>query len=137
MVHRSTFTIDTKKRLETIDITPQITKAIEDMGVTEGNALVFASGSTAAISTMEYEPGLRKDIFKEFEKMFPYGKHYHHHETWGCDNGSSHLLSFLFKPSFSFPVADGRPLLGTWQQIVFIECDTRPRSRTITLSVVS
>lgn len=136
MVARSTFTIETKGRLSVTNVTDRVLSLLREMDVREGNAILFAGGSTAAITTIEYEQGLIKDIMTEFDRLFPYGKRYAHHETWGCDNGSSHLLSALLKPSFAFPVVDGAPLLGTWQQIVFIECDTRPRSRTLTLQVV-
>ena len=100
-------------------------------GLQEGQAAVFISGSTAGVTTVEFEPGLVKDLNAFFQKLIPEGPDYHHHETWGDDNGSSHLRAALLKPSLTIPFAVGRLLLGTWQQVVVIDFDTRPRRREV------
>ena len=99
----------------------------------EGQVLVFVAGSTAGVTTVEFEPGLVKDLNEFFQKIIPEGPDYHHHNTWGDDNGSSHVRASLLKPSLTIPFRDGRLLLGTWQQVVVIDFDTRPRRRKVIL----
>ncbi|MDD5668824.1 MAG: secondary thiamine-phosphate synthase enzyme YjbQ [Candidatus Omnitrophica bacterium] len=101
-----------------------------------GNLTVFVIGSTAAITTFEFEPGLIKDINEICEKLIPTGVPYHHDETWQDDNGASHLRAMLFGPSLVIPFENGSLLLGTWQQVVLAEFDTRPRQRTIVVQLI-
>ena len=119
------------------DITAEINEVLEKSGLSEGQVCVFGIGSTTGITTVEFEPGLTKtDVREMFETFAPYGKHYAHNATWGDDNGAAHLRSFLVGTSFNAPFVDGRLLLGTWQQIVFVDFDTRPRNRKIAVQVM-
>jgi secondary thiamine-phosphate synthase enzyme len=128
--------ISSKGNREVIDLTPELREIISKNGITSGIAVIFAPGSTAGITTIEFEPGLKKDIDLFLEKLIPYGGRYHHHETWHDDNGSSHLQAAMIGPSITVPVVDGEPALGTWQQVVLIDCDTRPRKRDIVVQLV-
>lgn len=127
----------TKGRRDVIDLTPRLKEIVRESGVSDGIAIIFAPGSTAAITTIECEPGLKKDIDQFLDRLAPYGEPYHHHETWHDDNGSSHLQAALIGPSLTVPLVGGSPALGTWQQAVLIDCDTRPRKRTVTIQILS
>jgi len=129
-------TISTRGNRDVIDLTPEFRKIIGRHGLSDGIAVVFSPGSTAGVTTIEYEPGLKKDIGIFLEKLVPYGGKYHHHETWHDDNGSSHLQAAFIGPSVAVPVVGGEPSLGTWQQVVLIDCDTRPRKREIVVQLV-
>lgn len=118
------------------DVTRSIGDALKTTGMQEGQVLVFVPGSTAGVTTVEFEPGLVKDLKEFFQKLIPEGPEYHHHATWGDDNGSSHLRAALLKPSVTVPFKDGRLLLGTWQQIVVVDFDTRPRHRKIVFQFI-
>ena len=115
-----------------IDITPQISKKCTSCGLKDGIVTVSAIGSTGAITTCEYEPGLVKDIKDIFKKLIPQG-HYHHDQTWGDGNGHAHLRASLVGPSLTIPFHKGQMILGTWQQIIFIDFDNRVRQRKIVL----
>jgi secondary thiamine-phosphate synthase enzyme len=120
-----------------VDLTDQVQRAVADSGVTVGQAALLVHGSTAALTTVEYEPGLvNHDVSAALERIAPRDARYEHEETWHDDNGHSHVRASLVGPSLALPVADGRVPLGTWQQIVLIDSDTRPRKRTVHLSVV-
>ncbi|MBN2331215.1 MAG: YjbQ family protein [Candidatus Aenigmarchaeota archaeon] len=118
-----------------IDITGDVKGVVSRSKIKEGSALVFVSGSTASVSTMEHEPNLAKDVKRALDKMAPYGKDYEHHKTWGDDNGPAHVRSTMLGPSITVPVHDGELMLGTWQQIVVLDFDTRPRSRELVIQV--
>jgi secondary thiamine-phosphate synthase enzyme len=128
--------VDTKGHCDIHDLTPALQRALANSGIKEGQALVFVTGSTAGVTTVEFEPGLVRDINEFFEKLIPEKRDYFHHQTWGDDNGSSHLRAALLKPSLTVPVKDGRLLTGTWQQVVLIDFDTRPRQRSIVFQFV-
>jgi secondary thiamine-phosphate synthase enzyme len=120
-----------------LDVTEQIQAAIEASGVVTGQAALLVHGSTAAVTTLEYEPGLvGHDIAAAMERIAPRDGRYQHEETWHDDNGHSHVRASMVGPSLALPVTGGRVPLGTWQQIVLIDFDTRPRRRTLHLSVV-
>ena len=129
--------VSTGGRRDVVDLTPRLREIVRESGISEGLAVIFAPGSTAAVTTIEFEPGLKKDIDLFLERLAPYGAPYHHHETWHDDNGSAHLQAALIGPSLSIPVVGGEPVLGTWQQAVLIDCDTRPRDRKVTVQVIS
>jgi len=115
-----------------IDLTSEVQSELNKTRLQTGNVLVSAVGSTTGISSLEYEPGLvNKDIREILDKIAPYGKDYLHNITWGDDNGAAHLRSFLIGTSATFPFENGRLILGTWQQIVFCDFDTRPRERKV------
>jgi secondary thiamine-phosphate synthase enzyme len=99
-------------------------------------AVVFVPGSTAAVTTIEYEPGLVKDVKEAFEKIAPEGAAYHHHERWGDDNGSAHVRAAMLGPSLMVPFVKGKLLLGQWQQIVLVDFDTRARTRDVVVQVI-
>jgi len=128
--------LKTRGRTDIVDITPHLTTFLKDSELADGSMTVFVPGSTAALTTIEYEPGLLKDLPELFEKLIPTNRPYHHHQTWHDDNGSSHLRAALVGPSISIPFKDGRPILGTWQQVVFVDFDTRPRNRKIVVHAV-
>lgn len=119
-----------------VDLTNHVSEAVKDSGVSEGMCLLFVPGSTGALSTVEYEPGLMQDIPEALERLAPSGRDYAHNHTWGCDNGRSHVRATLIGPDLTVPVSNGKPVLGTWQQIVFLELDTRGRDRKIVVKVV-
>ena len=136
-VDLKSFNLRTKAYCDVIDITQQIRNAIKNSNIKNGIVNVHVAGSTGAISTTEYEPGLVKNDIEEFlEKIIPYDYNYKHHRTWGDHNGAGHLRSFLLKTSMTFPFQNERLILGTWQQIIFIECDEKPRHREIILTII-
>lgn len=130
------FKISTKGNNDIVDITSRVEEKVRKAGVKDGLCLISCLGSTCGITTIEYEPNLIED-FKEFlEKLAPADKDYRHNKTWGEKNGQSHLLSALFKPFLTVPIKDGKLLLGTWQQIVFCDFDSRPREREIFVKII-
>ena len=127
----------TKGNCDIIDITLQLKEIAEEEKVDNGILFLSVIGSTAAITTMEYEPGLAKDVKNMFEELFPYRKDYAHNFTWSDDNGHSHLRSSFLKTNFFVTVTNNKLDLGTWQQVVLIDFDTQPRERKIVVKVVS
>lgn len=125
------FTVNTRGNNDIIDITGEVNDKLIETGFKEGNVLVFAPGSTAGITTIEFEPGLLKDYPEFFEKIAPSGKRYHHDETWHDANGYAHVRASLQGNSITVPFTNSKLLLGTWQQIVLIDFDNRPRRRNI------
>lgn len=132
MIRTLRFTVRTRGRTDIVDITSQVASAVQGTGL----ATVFVSGSTAGLTTIENEPGLLEDLREAFERIAPAGRRYHHAETAGDDNGVAHVRAAMLGPSLTVPYADGRLLLGTWQQIVLVDFDTRPRTREITVQMV-
>lgn len=132
-----TFDLKSKAYCDVINITSQVQSSIKKSGIENGIVNVHVAGSTGAISTTEYEPGLvNQDIQDLLEKVIPYDQNYAHHKTWHDYNGAGHLRSFLIKTSQTFPFKNQKLILGTWQQIIFIECDERSRSRTIYCTII-
>jgi len=127
--------VDTRRAGDLVNITDRVADTLSGSGLKKGNVTVFVVGSTAAITTFEYEPGMIKDMQELCEKLVPSDKHYHHDETWGDANGSSHLKAALFGPSLVIPFEGGRLFLGTWQQVVLAEFDNRPRQREIIIQI--
>lgn len=128
--------IRSKKENEIIDITDQVSKIVEKSKIESGAVIVFVVGSTAAITTIEYEPGLQKDFPEMLSRLAPKDVEYAHDNTWHDGNGHSHVRASLIGPSLAIPIIEGRLTLGTWQQIVLVEMDTRPRERKIILQVI-
>ena len=118
------------------DITDAVQEVVEASGIDQGVAHVQVIGSTAAIVTIEFEPGLRQDLPELLDRLIPPGRHYKHEQTWHDGNGHSHLQATLLGAMYSAPVQYGRLVLGTWQQITFVECDIRPRDRRIFVTVM-
>ncbi len=121
------------RELDILDLTGYLEEKLVESKLEEGLVLVFVPGSTGAVTTMEYEPGLKKDIPLALERLFPKGMRYHHEDTWHDGNGHSHVRASFLGPSLTIPFKDGKLLLGTWQQPVFIELDNKPRHRKLVL----
>ncbi len=118
------------------DITGQVAAAVNSSGVKTGIVNVFNVGSTAAVGTIEFEPGLQGDLPAILDNLVPPSRSYGHEQAWHDGNGHSHLQATLLGPSLTVPVADGKPVLGTWQQIFHLECDVRGRQRTVVVTVM-
>jgi secondary thiamine-phosphate synthase enzyme len=128
--------IATKGQVDTRDITDLVATFVSDSSIAAGTATVFIVGSTAGVTTIEFEPGAVADLNGLFERLAPRGGEYRHHLRWGDDNGSSHVRAALLGPSLTVPFVDRKLLLGTWQQIVLLEFDTRPRRREIVVQIM-
>ena len=128
--------VSTRGHTDIIDITQEAASLLSKSGMSNGTVTFFISGSTAGLTTIEYEPGLLQDLPEAFEKLAPEGKRYHHDATWGDGNGYAHLRSALIGTSFSAAIAGGALVLGTWQQIVFLDFDNRPRNRRVHVQIV-
>ncbi len=132
-----TFDLKTSAFCDVINITSQVQDALERSELNNGIVNVHVAGSTGAISTVEYEPGLVQTDIKEFlEKIIPYKTDYAHHKTWHDYNGAGHLRSFLLKTSQTFPFHNKNLILGSWQNIIFIENDEKPRHRKIYVTLI-
>ena len=118
------------------DITDGVASVVRASGVRVGTAHVFNVGSTGAVGMIEFEPGLQGDLPEVLDRLIPPSRSYGHERAWHDGNGHSHLQATMLGPSVTVPVAEGRPVLGTWQQSFHLECDTRPRSRTIVVTVM-
>ncbi len=129
-------TVSTRGHNDIKDLTPEVEHRLQASGLKEGQVLVFIQGSTAGVTTIEYEPGLVQDLSELLEKIVPGNRSYHHDQRWGDANGFSHLRASLIGPSLQVPFTGGRLRLGTWQQIILIDFDNRPRSRNILLQFV-
>lgn len=119
-----------------VDITAKVKAEIDGKSIQRGLLSLFVNGSTAALTTMEFEPGLIQDLKEFVEKNIPSNRRYHHDERWNDNNGFSHLRASLFGPSLSIPIENGRLCLGTWQQVVLLDFDNRPRSREIIVQLI-
>lgn len=118
------------------DLTEQIVAVVNSSGIQTGAVNVFNVGSTAALGTIEFEPGLQRDLPAILDKLIPPSRNYGHEQAWHDGNGHSHLQATLLGPSLTVPIADGKLVLGTWQQIFHLECDVRGRKRTVVVTVV-
>jgi secondary thiamine-phosphate synthase enzyme len=130
-VTTNTIKLGTKGMSDVVDITERLSSLVRNSGIKDGTLTAFVVGSTAGLTTIEYEPGLVHDINQAFERIAPKSGHYEHHERWGDDNGHSHVRASLLGPSLTIPIVSGKLPLGTWQQVILIDFDTRPRSREI------
>ncbi|MBU0548628.1 MAG: secondary thiamine-phosphate synthase enzyme YjbQ [Candidatus Omnitrophica bacterium] len=128
--------LSTKGNPDLIDITDKVADILASSGLKKGNVTIFVVGSTAAITTFEYESGLISDMRDLYEKLIPQNKHYNHDETWGDANGFSHLRAALQGPSLTIPFENAKLMLGTWQQIVLAEFDNRPRKREVIVQIM-
>lgn len=129
-----TLLVKTKGLTDIVDITLLIQKEIEKKGIEEGMVFLFVLGSTAALTTIEDDENLYRDLKEILEKTIPYQKNYYHHRTWGDDNGASHLRASLFGPSLFLPIKNKKLYLGTWQRVVLLDFDTREREREIVVN---
>ena len=137
MVKTEKIQIETKGNCHVVDISDHVSEMVERAGLVEGTVTLFNIGSTAGITTTEYEPGLvNYDIEAGFERIAPQAGRYEHEETWHDDNGHAHVRASLLGPSLSVPVVDGKMTLGSWQQIILVDFDTRPRTRTVICQII-
>jgi len=136
MVESYVISLDTNGDGDIVDLTPDVAEDVRKSGIVDGIVCVHVPGSTGGITTIEYEPGLKKDLPEFFQKIIPRGVEYHHDATWGDGNGFSHLRAALVGPSLTVPIAAGKLVLGTWQQIVLLDFDNRPRKRKIVVQIV-
>jgi len=136
MVISKKLTLQTNGNGNTIDITPGVERAIKETQLASGVVTLFVVGSTAALTTIEYEDGAVNDLSRAIERIAPRGMEYEHHLRWGDDNGHSHVRAALVGPSLSIPFVGGRLTLGTWQQIILIDFDTRPRQREVVAQIL-
>jgi len=128
--------LKTAAKDEIIDITSSVAEVVQRSKVRNGLACVFVVGSTAAVTTVEHEPGLVSDMHDAMDRLYPKDVDYEHHQRWGDGNGHSHIRASFVGPSITIPVVDGQLQLGTWQQIVFMEFDNKPRTRELSVQVV-
>jgi len=128
--------LQTKGNCDILDITSQVARKVEEAGVNNGTVTLFASGSTAGITTIEYEPRLLSDFASMWDRVIPQNIPYEHNRTWGDGNGHSHVRASMLGASLTIPFVNKRLTLGTWQQIVFLDFDNRPRSRKMVLQIM-
>ena len=136
MIFSETISLTTKGFADVIDLTGRVADALERSGIENGLVTVFCPGSTGAVTTIEYESGVVRDLQRAFEKLVPSDIAYEHDRRWGDGNGFSHVRAALMKPSLTIPLIKGKMILGTWQQIVFIDFDNRRRTRNIIVHVM-
>jgi len=125
----------TKGFNQILDITPEVRKALHGSSVKEGVLHLFVEGSTAALTTIEYERGALADLLRALEQIAPIDAEYAHNAAWGDGNGYAHLRAALLKPDLCVPIRDGKLALGTWQQIILIDFDNRPRERAVLVTI--
>ncbi len=136
VVETKTISVSSGREMEIIDITEKIDEIIRKSKIKEGSATIFVPGSTGSVSTIEFEPNLVKDMKSAMERLFPSDIKYNHHETWGDDNGKSHVRATTMGPSMTVPFKDKKMLLGTWQQIVLIDFDVPARKRDLVVQLI-
>ncbi len=136
MVYQSEIEISTRGHRDMHNLTNEVAAQVRESGIRTGVAQLFNIGSTGALGTIEFEPGLQKDLPDALDKLMPPDKNCGHEQAWHDGNGHSHLQATLLGPSLTIPVSDGQPVLGTWQQIFHLECDVKPRNRVIMLTIL-
>ena len=136
MTHQQQITLRTTGHGHMHDLTGQVAAIVSASGIGTGTVNVFNVGSTAAIGAIEFEPGLERDLPELLDKLIPPSRNYGHEQAWHDGNGHSHLQATLLGPSLTVPIAEGKPVLGTWQQIFHLECDVRGRQRTVVVTAV-
>ncbi|WP_071515462.1 secondary thiamine-phosphate synthase enzyme YjbQ [Geitlerinema sp. PCC 9228] len=135
MVHQEQIQLKTKGNGDMQDLSDRVAKIVRQSGIQTGMVNIFNIGSTASIGTIEFESGLQKDLPELLNRVMPPSREYGHEQTWHDGNGHSHLQATWMGPSLTVPIQAGRPILGTWQQIFHLECDIKPRQRTISVTV--
>lgn len=136
MIKTYNLSLTTSARTDVIDLTGMVAERLRESGVRQGVAIVFVPGSTGALTTIEYESGVLADLVRTIEKLAPESDVYEHDRRWGDGNGYSHVRAALLKPDLSIPVTDGNLVLGTWQQVVLLDFDNRPRTRRVVVQVM-
>lgn len=136
MVINERIDLQTKGNADVLDITPQINQIVAKGDLICGIATIFTASSTSAITTLEFESGCVSDLRRLFDEIIDPGRHYAHNARWGDGNGHSHVRAALLRPSITIPIVDGKLTLGTWQQVIFIDFDNRPRKRSIIVQLM-
>ena len=136
MAFEDGFVVETKRRTDVVNITTQVVRAVSRSGVRSGVVVVFTPGSTAGLTTMEFESGAVVDLKSAIDRIAPEGMAYAHDARWGDGNGFSHVRAALLGPSLALPLREGALVTGTWQQIVLIDFDNRPRSRRVEIQII-
>lgn len=136
MIVTSEIRLQTEGHCDILDITPQVSDAVRESGLQDGTITIFCPGSTGGLSTIEYESGALHDLEQVLDEIAPPDRDYRHHLRWGDDNGHSHVRAAMIGPSLTVPFVDEDLTLGTWQQIIFLDFDTRPRSRRLVLQMM-
>ena len=135
-VQTQSIQLETRGNADVVDITMPVARAVQETGLTNGTVTVFCPSATSAVTTLEYEPGCIKDLQRLFDEIADPERDYAHNARWGDGNGHSHIRAALLGPSLTVPFVDGRLTLGTWQQIIYVDFDNRPRRRELVLQVV-
>ena len=135
-VYQAKITVSTSGHGDMNDMTDQITHIVCESGIQNGLVNIFNVGSTGAIGTIEFEPGLKRDLPEILDKLMPPSRSYGHEQAWHDGNGHSHLQATTLGPSISVPVTGGKLVLGTWQQVFHLECDVKSRNRTVVVTVM-
>jgi secondary thiamine-phosphate synthase enzyme len=136
MVVSQPLPLNTRGNCDIVDITRQVASAVGESGLVDGIVTIFCPGSTGSVTTIEYESGALADLERVLDEVVPPDRDYRHHLRWGDDNGHSHVRAALLGPSLTVPFVEGKLALGTWQQIVFLDLDTRPRSRELVVQIM-
>ena len=136
MVVTQELRLNTRGHCDVQDITEEVARAVQTSGLRAGTVTIFCPGSTGGLTTIEYESGVIADLEQVLDEIVPPDRDYRHHLRWGDDNGHAHVRAALIGPSLTVPFVDGRLTLGTWQQIVFCDFDTRPRSRRLVVQII-
>ena len=136
MVHQQSLDFQTNGHRHMHDLTADLAEVVRRSGIATGVAQVFSVGSTSAVGVIEFEPGLERDVPEVLDRLLPPSRQYGHEQAWHDGNGHSHLQATLLGPSLAVPITEGRLVLGTWQQVFHLECDVRPRQRTVVVTVI-
>jgi len=135
-IYSDTFILETGGETDIIDITDQIEQILDKSSMSNGTATVFVGGSTAGITTIEFEAGLLQDLREAYERLAPRNGYYAHNERWGDGNGFAHVRASMTRQDMSIPFIRKKLILGTWQQVILVDFDNRPRKREITVQIV-
>lgn len=135
MVYQQTITVTTRGHGDMHDVTGKVSQIVAASGMQTGIAHLFNVGSTGAVGVIEFEPGLEQDLPALLDRLIPPSRHYGHEQAWHDGNGHSHLQATLLGPSLTVPISEGHLVLGTWQQIFHLECDIKPRQRTVVVTL--
>jgi secondary thiamine-phosphate synthase enzyme len=136
LIRNLTISLNTRGEADVADITDQVAGCVRDSGLKDGIVTIFCPSSTSALTTIEFEPGVVNDLRRLFDEIVPSNRAYQHDQRWGDGNGHSHVRAALLKPSLTVPFVSGRLTLGTWQQIVHVDFDNRPRRRELVVQIM-
>ena len=132
----ASISLSTQGNTDICEITDQVTRLVGESGLRQGIVTVFCPSSTSGVTTIEYEPGCLADMRRMFEEIVPSDRPYEHDQTWGDANGYSHMRAALLKASLTIPFVNAKPTLGTWQQIIYVDFDNRPRQRQLVVQIM-